>query len=86
MHIEDFESELELDSLLSVDNGHGILLSKEEAAQLQQYGFQLETYSSISNLITDIENYLEESDIEEEELEYILEILSEYHYYHETHK
>lgn len=64
---------------------NGILLTDNEYSVLMNYGFDPNTYSSLSSLIFDIENVLnEESDIED--LECVLDSLSEFNYYHNTNK
>lgn len=69
---------------LSYDNGHGILISAYDKIILDRYKISYEDLNSLSDLILRIEKYLEEYD--DEELENVLEHLSEVHYYHETNK
>ena len=64
---------------------NGIMLTDEEYNILVHYGFDPNSYSSIGSLIFDIESMLnEETDIEE--LENVLDSLSEFNYYHNTNK
>ena len=66
-------------------NYNGILLTDEEYEILNRYGFDANKYSDIKRLIFDIESMLnEESEIEE--LEIVLDHLSEFNYYHNTNK
>ncbi len=69
---------------LSYDNGHGILISTYDKIILDRYKISYEDLNSLSDLILRVEKYLEEYD--DEELENVLEHLSEVHYYHETNK
>lgn len=69
---------------LSYDNGHGILISTYDNLILDRYKISYEDLNSLSDLILRVEKYLEEYD--DEELENVLEHLSEVHYYHETNK
>mgnify|MGYP004495836895 CR=1 FL=1 len=65
---------------LSFDNGQGILISKSDNDVLLRYGFDVRKYSSLNNLIFDIDNYLNEV-MGEEDLEDVLVRLSERYYY-----
>lgn len=70
------------------DNGKGLLLNDHEIEVLNRYGFDYKKYSSLNELIFDIDNYINEegcfNDIDE--LEEVLNTISEYHYYNETNK
>ncbi len=69
---------------LSIDNGHGILLSKSDAYILNMYHINYCNCSSLKELIFLIEECLDECyDVE---LENVLMNLTEVHYYHETNK
>ncbi len=65
---------------LSFDNGQGILISKSDNDVLLRYGFDVRKYSSLNNLIFDIDNYLNEV-MGEDDLEDVLVRLSERYYY-----
>lgn len=71
-------------SLLHENVGNGIYLTKEEMNILSNYKINYENCSSVSELIYEIEDILES--IESDELEFILDELSEYKYYNETNK
>lgn len=71
---------------LSVDNGNGILLRKEDALVLDRYKFDYRKYNNINSLIFDIDNYLNDCDDEVCDLEEILVNLSELHYYRDVKK
>lgn len=71
-------------SLLHENVGNGIYLTKEEMNILSSYKINYQNCSSVSELIYEIEDILE--NIESDELEFILDELSEYKYYNETNK
>ena len=75
---------IDLDSFMNIDNGNGILLTKYEIEVLSRYDIDPKNYSSITELILDIEELLEEDYIEE--LEDILIKLDEIHYYKDINK
>ena len=69
---------------LSVDNGHGILLPKDDVYLLDKYHIDYYQCNSLKELILLIENCLDED--YDEELERVLDNLSEVHYYQEVNK
>lgn len=69
---------------LSYDNGKGILISFYDKVILDRYQISYQNLNSLTDLILRVEKYLEE--YEDEELENVLEHLSEVHYYQETNK
>ncbi len=75
---------IDLDSFMNIDNGNGILLTKYEIEILSKYNINPKNYSSIKELIYDIEDILEED--YDEELEDILIKLDEIHYYKDVNK
>lgn len=69
------------------DYGNGIIVTKHEEEVLSSIGFNPQEYSSLSSLIFEIENYLEESSSDEyDELDDILNKMSERNYYLNTNK
>lgn len=70
------------------DNGNGLMLNDYEIDVLTRYNFDYKKYNSLSSLIFDIDNYINEegecTDILE--LEDVLDSLSERHYYNEVNK
>lgn len=72
-------------SYLSVDNGKGILVSKEDVMVLERYGFDYFQYQSLGSLIFDIESYCNDYG-DSDELEEVLQRLSEMYYYHYVNK
>lgn len=69
---------------LSIDNGYGILINKDDAFILEQYGVDYYSCRSLKELIILIENVLDESD--SEELEDVISRLSETYYYQNVKK
>ena len=78
--------DIDYTSYLSVDNGNGLLISKEDIMILERYKFDYKKYTSMSSLIFDIDNYLNDSSDDMEDLEEVLIHLSEMHYYKNTNK
>lgn len=70
-----------------IDNKKGLLLNKYEIEVLNRYNFDYSMYSSLSELIFDIDNYINESSLGDiDDLEEVLEKLYERHYYNEVNK
>ena len=66
---------------------HGnIYISDEQLDVLKKYDIDVNKYKNISELIYDIEEYLNDSYQELEDLEWVSETLSEYNYYNNTNK
>lgn len=65
-------------------NYNGIYLNDNEANILKQNGFDINKYTSIKDLMFDLEEVLE--DEENTELEMILDSIAEFNYYHNTNK
>lgn len=76
--------DIDYSKYLSVDNGKGILLSKEDTLVLKKYGIDYKKYGKLNELIFDIESLLDEE--EDEELEEICSKLSEIYYYNYVNK
>ena len=87
-------SEVELTDLVKEDlhknlhklYGNDIYLSDNDIEVLKRYDFNIDKYSNIKSLILDIASYLDETDIEADDLEDLLSNLSEFDYYHNTNK
>jgi len=72
---------------LSIDNGKGILISKNDASILDMYNIDYYNCKSIKDLIFIINNYIDDNyDCELDDLEDVLNHLSEMHYYNEVKK
>mgnify|MGYP004564667551 CR=1 FL=1 len=76
--------DIDYSKYLSVDNGKGILLSKEDVLVLKRYDIDYKKYGNLNELIFDIESLLDEED--DEELEDICSKLSEIYYYNYVNK
>ena len=72
---------------LSIDNGRGILLNSYDALILDQYNIDYYNVSDIKELILVIGNYIDDNQLSElEDLEDVLMLLNEVHYYNEVKK
>ena len=65
--------------------GNGIYLSDNDAEILNRYGINYQKYISLSNLIFDIENILNE-DTDVDDLEEVSRRIAELNYYNNTNK
>lgn len=85
-NIDDLLKDIKYD--FKKDNGKGILLNEHEIEVLQRYGFDYKKYTSLNELIFEVDNYINEEGCfnDVDELEEVLERISEYHYYNETNK
>ncbi len=86
MDINKLLKQINPSSYLSIDNGNGILLSKEDVQTLEKYHINFYTCHSISELLMLIEETIDETTTDDEELESIITKLEEIHYYNETNK
>ena len=69
------------------DYGNGIIVTKHEEEILSSIGFDPKNYNSLSSLIFEIEEYLEDTGNDEyDELDDILNKMSERNYYLNTNK
>lgn len=68
-------------------HSNNVYLSENQIEILTKYGFSYQNYSNLKSLIFDIEEYLNENyDQEIEDLENVVNNLSEFNYYHNTNK
>ena len=63
-----------------------IYISDEQIEILNKYNINIENYKNISELIYDIEECLNDSYTELDDLEWVSQTLSEYNYYNNTNK
>jgi len=77
--------DIDYSKYLSVDNGKGILLSKSDIEILERYGFDFNYYSNIKDLLIDLDNYCNDNLIEED-LEEVINKISEMYYYNCVNK
>ena len=85
INIDDLVNKIDFSSYLSKDNKKGILLNDYQINVLRRNGFNYEEYSNLSELIFDLDNYLNSGN-DDDELEFIADTLAEIHYYQETNK
>ncbi len=86
MDYEDILKNLKFD--FKKDNGKGISLNDYEIEVLSKYGFDYKKYSSLNELIFDVDNYINEEGCFTtiDDLEEVLDKICESHYYNETNK
>lgn len=65
---------------------NNIYISDEQISILNKYDININNYKNISELIYDIEEYLNNSYNDLDDLEWVSESLSEYNYYNNTNK
>ena len=65
---------------------NNIYISEEQIAILKKYGIDINNYKDYSSLIYDIEDYLNNSYEQLDDLEWVSETLSETNYYNNTNK
>lgn len=74
-------------SYLSIDNGNGLLLKKNDSYVLDKYGIRYNDLTDLSDLIMIVGNYLDDNyDLDCEDLEDVLSNLIETHYYNQVKK
>lgn len=83
--IDELVTKINYDDFKLKDNGKGILLNNYQIEVLQRNGFDYTKYNNLSELIFDIDNYLNDG-YYSEELELVINEISEFHYYNETNK
>ena len=65
---------------------NNIYISEEQKLILDKYDIDINKYTSISGLIYDIEDLLNNSFEELDDLEWVSQTISEYNYYNNTNK
>ena len=86
--------DLDIDKLISNQEepsflknyGNGMLLSDKHINILNNYDIDYRKYTNISSLIFDIEEYINDSYEELDDLEWVLDDISERNYYQNTNK
>ena len=89
MHID--EINLDDDNLVGNDSKflkkhNNIYISEDQINILKKYNIDINNYKNISELLYDIEEYLNNSYSDLDDLEWVSETLSEYNYYNNTNK
>lgn len=65
---------------------NNIYISDEQKEILDKYNINVMSYSNISELIFDIEEYLNNTYDDVDDLEWVSQTISEYNYYNNTNK
>ena len=67
--------------------GNNIYLTDKEKMVLERYEFNINNYADIKELIFDVSSYIDDNlDQELDDLEDVLDNLTEFNYYHNTNK
>ncbi len=61
-------------------------ITKEQIDILSKYDIDINSFNNIEDLLFEIEEYLNDSDTEVPDLEWVSEALSEFNYYNNTNK
>ena len=89
MDLDEFS--LNIDEVVGTDKKflkkhNNIYISDEQINILKKYDINIDKYSNLNELVYDIEEYLNDSYDELEDLEWVSQTLSEYNYYNNTNK
>lgn len=89
MDLDEFN--LSIDEVLGTDKTflkkyNNIYISDEQINILKKYDINIDKYSNLNELVYDIEEYLNDSYEELDDLEWVSQTLSEYNYYNNTNK
>ena len=89
MNIDEFN--LELDEVVAKETTflkkyNNIYISDEQISILKKYNINIEKYMNLNELIYDIEECLNDSFEELDDLEWVSQSLSEFNYYNNTNK
>ena len=83
-YVEDIDFIASKESFLKKYNN--IYISEEQKNVLDRYGIDVNKYENISSLIYDLEDILNNSIQDLEDLEWVSQTISEYNYYNNTNK
>ena len=61
-------------------------ITKKQIEILEKYDININNFTNIEDLLFDIEEYLNDTDIPADDLEWVSESLSEFNYYNNTNK
>ena len=61
-------------------------ITKKQIEILEKYDIDINNFTNIGDLLFDIEEYLNDTDIPADDLEWVSESLSEFNYYNNTNK
>ena len=84
--IDEIINDLDLENNFRKHRGGDIYLSNYQIDILKRNSFDVDKYNSLNSLIFDIESYLDENVDVDEELDNLLNDLSEMNYYMNTKK
>ena len=89
MDLDEFS--LNIDEVVGTDKNflkkhNNIYISDEQINILRKYDINIDKYSNLNELVYDIEECLNDSYDELDDLEWVSQTLSEYNYYNNTNK
>ncbi|MCI9234006.1 MAG: hypothetical protein HFH08_05375 [Bacilli bacterium] len=84
INIDSLMEDLNIEHDFYIKRKNGLMLKDSQIKILERYHIFYQHYNSLSSLLFEVEEVLNE--IEADELEKVAEELSELHYYHETNK
>lgn len=89
MDLDEFN--LNIDEVVGTDKNflkkhNNIYISDEQINILRKYDINIDKYSNLNELVYDIEECLNDSYDELDDLEWVSQTLSEYNYYNNTNK
>lgn len=86
LNVETIVDEIDIKNNFRINRGNDIYLSNNQISILERNKIDYKKYSSLSSLIFDIEEYLNNTSEIDEELDALLVDLSELNYYKNTNK
>ncbi len=86
LNIETIVDDIDIENNFRINRGNDIYLSNNQISILERNKIDYKKYSSLSSLIFDIEEYLNNESEIDEELDALLIDLSELNYYKNTNK
>lgn len=86
INIEELTKEINNQEKFMKRRDNGLLLTDEQINILDKYNINYNQYNSLSSLIYEIEEYLNDDECESDDLEWVSKELSEINYYQNTNK
>ncbi len=85
-NIDELVNKIDFNSGKFNDIGNGILLTNKEIEILERYNIPYKNCNSLKDIIYEVENVINDSDVVDEELEDISASIAERDYYQNTNK
>lgn len=84
--VDELVKNIDFEENMLKDYGNSILLSDAHIEILNRYGIDYKRFNNINLLINEIENYLNDSYMDNDDLEWLSQELAERNYYQNTRK